>query len=114
MAWKVWLQSIVAGRVLELSLTPAADSGAIDLSDVTDAEVHIRLQQGGEAIITDTSLSDQTATTLTVLATIGATPEITRSGEHLVTCKLTMNTGVAEWTKPRTLTVKNKYEVDDG
>lgn len=114
MAWKVWISAIEAGSTLLIDVTQADDSADVDLTDVTAAEVHVQLPQGGEAIITAVTLANQTATTLRLIATFDDPPEITRAGKHTVTCKLVMGADPAEWTKPRVLDVRGKYEVNDG
>lgn len=113
--WTIWLHAVTAGREIPIHLTKASDSADIDFTDVTDAEVHIQLPQGGEEVITDVTLGAATTTELTITATLGTPPEITRAGPHKVTCLLTVTGSTGpEITKPRVLQVLGKYEVRNG
>lgn len=114
MAWKVWISAIEAGATLLIDCAQADDSDTVDFTDVTTAEVHVQLVQGGEAVITDVTLANQTTTTLRLIATFDDPPEITQPGKHTVTCKLARGVDEPVWTKPRVLSVRGKYEVNDG
>ncbi len=85
----------------------------VDLSTVTEVALHVLRPNRDvpEVQWTDTDLTNQTTTTLTVTYQFGADPDITvdTPGIHTVVAFLTTDVGVVK-ARPQQFLAKGKYE----